>query len=487
VTPSQRIAAVNRAPVRPNGDYVLYWMIAQRRTRSSFALDRAIARSEELGKPLLVLEALRCGYQWASARLHRFVIDGMADNARRLREAGVAYYAYLEPKPGEGSGLLAALAERACLVLTDEFPSFFLPRMVATAGRKLPVLLEQVDGNGLLPLRATDRVFGRAVDFRRFLQKNLIPHLLEGPKADPLAGLALPRLASLPKGIEKRWPNIAPALAAGEPVDLARLPIDHQVRAVHEKGGPAAGEEKLEEFVANRLPRYVDGRLDLQNRATSELSPYLHFGHLGAHQIFAALTAAEGWHPGKLKGEVTASKSGFWGMSENAEAFLDQLITWRELGYNCSAKLENYESYESLPEWAKKTLGEHAAEVRPTPYSLEELEAAESHDEIWNAAQRELLRDGKIHNYLRMLWGKKILEWSPSPQEALERMVHLNNKYALDGRNPNSYSGIFWCLGRYDRPWFPERQIFGTIRYMSSASTARKMNLKDYAQRSLFV
>jgi deoxyribodipyrimidine photo-lyase len=480
VTPAQRIAAVNRAPVRPNGDYVLYWMIAQRRTRSSFALDRAIARSEELGKPLLVLEALRCGYQWASARLHRFVIDGMADNARRLREAGVAYYAYLEPKPGEGSGLLAALAERACLVLTDEFPSFFLPRMVAAAGRKLPVLLEQVDGNGLLPLRATDRVFGRAVDFRRFLQKNLIPHLLEGPKADPLAGLALPRLASLPKGIEKRWPNVAPALAAGEPVDLARLPIDHQVRAVHEKGGPAAGEEKLEEFVAHRLPRYVDGRLDLQNRATSELSPYLHFGHLGAHQIFAAVTAAEGWHPGKLTGEVTASKSGFWGMSENAEAFLDQLITWRELGYNCSAKLENYESYESLPEWAKKTLGEHAADVRPSPYSLEELEAAETHDEIWNAAQRELLRDGKIHNYLRMLWGKKILEWSPSPQEALERMVHLNNKYALDGRNPNSYSGIFWCLGRYDRPWFPERPIFGTIRYMSSASTARKLNLKPY-------
>jgi deoxyribodipyrimidine photo-lyase len=480
VTPSQRIAAVNWAPVRPNGDYVLYWMIAQRRTRSSFALDRAIARAEELGKPLLVFEALRCGYEWASARLHRFVIEGMADNARRLREAGVAYYAYLEPQPGEGRGLLAALAERACLVLTDEFPSFFLPRMVAAAGRKLPVLLEQVDGNGLLPLRATDRLFGRAVDFRRFLQKNLIPHLLEGPKADPLEGLALPRLASLPKGMEKRWPNIAPALEAGEAVDLARLPIDHKVKAVHERGGAAAGEVKLEDFVASRLQRYVDGRLDLQNRATSELSPYLHFGHVGTHQVFAAVTEAEGWHPGKLTGEVTASKSGFWGMSENAEAVFDQLITWRELGYNCSAKLENYDCYESLPEWAKKTLGEHAGDPRPTCYSLEELEAAETHDEIWNAAQRELLRDGKIHNYLRMLWGKKILEWSPSPQEALERMVHLNNKYALDGRNPNSYSGIFWCLGRYDRPWFPERPIFGTIRYMSSASTARKLNLKPY-------
>lgn len=478
--PPLRLAAVNTAPIRPGGDYVLYWMIAQRRTRSSFALDRAIARAKELGKPLLVLEALRCGYAWASERLHRFVAGGMVDNASRLRQAGVAYYAYLEPRPGEGSGLLAALAERACVVVTDDFPSFFLPRMVAAAGRKLPVLLEQVDGNGLLPLRATDRVFGRAVDFRRFLQKNLIPHLLEGPRENPLRDLELPRLHTLPPGLEKRWPNLASTLEAGKPVDLTRLPIDRKVPAVGEKGGSAAGEEKLEEFIARRLPRYVEGRLDLENRATSELSPYLHFGHLGAHQVFAALAAAEDWHPGKLTGDVTAARSGFWGMSENAEAFLDQLITWRELGYNCSAKLENCESYESLPEWAKKTLGEHAGDVRPTPYSLEELESAETHDEIWNAAQRELLQDGKIHNYLRMLWGKKILEWSGSPEEALDRMVHLNNKYALDGRNPNSYSGIFWCLGRYDRPWFPERPIFGTIRYMSSASTIRKLNLKTY-------
>lgn len=481
--PSPRLGNLNRAPWRPEGDYVLYWMIAQRRTRANFALDRAIAKAAELGKPLLVLEALRCGYPWASDRLHAFVLAGMADNTRRFAASPVSYYAYLERHQDEGRGLLAALADRACLVVTDEFPGFFLPRMAEAAGRRLEVRLEQVDGNGLLPLRATDRVFGRAVDFRRFLQKSLLPHLLEGPAEDPLENLALPRLAALPAAVLARWPNLAPALLAGEPISLEHLPIDHRVapvRAEVARGGSAAGEKKLADFVARRLPRYVEGRTDLLRRATSELSPYLHFGHVGAHQVFAAVAAAEKWHPGKLTGSVTASRSGFWGMNKNAENFLDEFLTWRELGYNFCSKVEGYDRYDSLPDWARATLGAHAGDPRPQSYSLEELESARTHDEVWNAAQRELLIDGRIHNYLRMLWGKKILEWSSSPPEALEVMVHLNNKYALDGRNPNSYSGIFWCLGRYDRPWFPERPIFGTIRYMSSDNTRRKLDLKPY-------
>ncbi len=480
--PSLRLGNVNRAPLRPDGDYVLYWMIAQRRTRANFALDRAIEKARELGKPLLVLEALRSGYPWASDRLHAFVIAGMADNARRFAASPISYYAYVEAEDGEGRGLLETLAERACLVVTDEFPAFFLPHMVEAAGRRLGVRLEQVDGNGVLPLRATDRVFGRAVDFRRFLQKSLLPHLLERPDEDPLDGLELPRLAPLPAALVRRWPNRAADLAAGTPLDLAALPIDHGVPQIRggAVGGAAAGEKTLAEFVARRLSRYVEGRLDLVRRATSELSPYLHFGHVGAHQVFAAIAKAERWHPGRLTGNVTASRSGFWGMGENAEAFLDEFITWREIGYNFCSKVAGYDHYETLPDWARATLAKHEGDERPDLYSLAELEDARTYDEVWNAAQRELRVDGRIHNYLRMLWGKKILEWSRSPQEALEVMVHLNNKYALDGRNPNSYSGIFWCLGRYDRPWFPERPIFGTIRYMSSDSTRRKLDLKPY-------
>jgi deoxyribodipyrimidine photo-lyase len=180
---------------------------------------------------------------------------------------------------------------------------------------------------------------------------------------------------------------------------------------------------------------------------------------------------------------VTGRREGWWGADANVEAFLDQLVTWREIGFNMCAHAADYDSYESLPEWAKKTLARHARDPRPALYSREQLERAGTHDRLWNAAQRQLLTEGIIHNYLRMLWGKKILEWSPTPMDALATMIELNNKYALDGRDPNSYSGIFWILGRYDRPWGPERPIFGTVRYMSSDNTAKKLKVRNYLEK----
>ena len=163
--------------------------------------------------------------------------------------------------------------------------------------------------------------------------------------------------------------------------------------------------------------------------------------------------------------------------------FLDQLITWRELGYNMCALRDDYDRYESLPFWAEKTLQDHTKDRRLYKYTIDQFEAGKTHDPLWNAAQMQLVREGRLHNYLRMLWGKKILEWSGSPPEALRIMIELNNKYGLDGRDPNSYSGIFWVLGRYDRPWGPERAIFGKIRYMSSEHTARKIRVKDFIKK----
>ena len=478
--PPLRVTACNQAPVHESGEYVLYWMIAARRTGWNFGLERAADWARHLGKPLLVLEALRCDYPWASDRFHHFVIQGMAINARRLAKTRATYYPYVEPRPGQGKGLVEALAKRAAVVVTDEFPSFFLPRMVKTAGERLPVRLEQIDSNGLLPLRATDRVFLRAVDFRRFLQQTLPRHFEEVPRKNPLAHARIPWLDGPPTAIVRRWPvaDIG-ALTAGAGA-LAALPIDHSVSPLDFDGGSDAASQALSLFLDRRLDRYAEGRRDVIDRATSELSPYLHFGHISAHEIFAAITTREGWNPSRVFHKATAARCGWWGMSEEAEAFVDQLLTWRELGYNMSWQRDDYNRYRSLPAWARQSLEEHASDPREHIYTLVELEQAATHDELWNAAQRELVRDGRIHNYLRMLWGKKILKWSQAPSEALAAMIELNNKYAVDGRNPNSYSGIFWCLGRYDRAWGPERPIFGKIRYMTSGSTRRKLDAKSY-------
>jgi len=479
--PPLRVRAANDAPVRADGELVLYWMIAARRTRWSFALERATEWARELGLPLVVLEALRCDYRWASDRLHRFVVDGMADNAARLARHGVLYHPYVEPRAGTGRGLLAALASRAAVVVTDDFPGFFLPHMVAAAARQCPVRLEAVDGNGLLPLRAAGRAFERALDLRRFLQRELPAHLDAMPRADPLAGAALPRLAELPAEIRRRWPA-AEIGGRGDGGLVAGLPIDHTVAPVALRGGERAAGERLRRFIETGLPRYGALRGQPLAETSSGLSPYLHFGHLAAHEVFARLAAREGWSPSRLGLDRRGRREGWWGMGAPAEAFLDQLVTWRELGYIGCLHRADCERYESLPAWARATLDRHAADPRPWTYSLADLAAARTHDRVWNAAQRQLRGEGVIHNYLRMLWGKKILEWSPTPRAALATMLELNNRWALDGRDPNSYSGISWCLGRYDRPW-PERPIFGTVRSMSSASTLRKLDLEAYLAR----
>lgn len=481
--PETRLTTRNKEPVSGSGEFVLYWMIAYRRVGWNFALQRAADWARTLRKPLLVLEALRCDYRWASDRLHRFVMDGMAENARRLAGKSVAYYPYVEPRPGAGKGLLAALAAHACVVVTDDYPAFMLPRMVAAAAGHLRIRLEQVDSNGLLPLRAADRVFDSAYSFRRFLQRELAEHLLDFPDPDPLAADDLPPPPPLPEEIVGRWPVASPNLFEGNGNVLFDIPIDHAVRPVEMRGGSLAAEEALRRFLKRKLESYEEDRRYPDEEGTSGLSPYMHFGHISAHQVFAELMAREGWTEQRLFPLSTGSRSGWWGVSSAAEAFLDQLVTWRELGFNMCWQREEFDRYEALPQWALSTLRQHAADPRPFLYSTEEFEAAKTHDVVWNAAQTQLLREGGIHNYMRMLWGKKILEWSPSPQDALETMIELNNKYALDGRDPNSYSGIFWVLGRYDRPWGPERPVYGTVRYMSSEATLKKTHAREYLSR----
>ena len=469
-------------PGRTAGRFVLYWMVGARRLGWNPALDHAATLARQLNLGLLVFEPLRLDYPWASARFHTFVLQGMVDNAAAAAGLpGVTYFPYVEPTRGGSRGLLEALAAEAAVVVTDDVPGFFQARMVEGVAPRLPCPVEVVDGWGVAPLRAPGQAFPTAFAFRRFLQAQLASFLPYRPAADPFATPLTSPAPALPANVATRWPafDVRQDVAAY----VRGLAIDQSVGAVDDlPGGARTASTRLARFITRGLPRYVDDRNDPDAAVTSGLSPYLHFGHLSAHEIFHAVMQREGWL-GEVPRGGRGARAGWWGVSAEAEGFLDQLVTWRELGANACTFLPAYDTYGSLPSWARATMEKHAGDVRDPLYTRDQLDASATYDVIWNAAQRELRQDGRLHNYLRMLWGKKILQWTRSPEEALAVMIELNNKYALDGRDPNSYSGIFWTLGRYDRPWGPEREIFGTIRYMSSDNTARKVKLKGYLER----
>ncbi|MGE0591078.1 MAG: deoxyribodipyrimidine photolyase [Vicinamibacterales bacterium] len=480
MVPSVRVRACNDAPVRQERAYVLYWMTTQRRAAWNPPLDAAVAWALRLDRPLVVLETLACDEPWASDRFHRFIVEGMRDNREAFAGSPVQYYPYVGQAPGDTDALLLALATEACVVVTDDYPTRVVSEAIAAVAGRLDVTLEAIDGNGLLPMRATTQVYPSAHAFRRHFQKTIHEHLPHGPSARPLRRLtgALP---ALPLAITRQWPIADLEHLATADDALAALPIDHGVRPVATRGGTQAARACLTRFLESGLPRYSEDRSHPDREGTSRLSPYLHTGHLGVHEIFTTAMRRAGWL-GVLPARATGSKAGWWGVAPELEAFLDELLVWRELGFNMCALRPDYAEYASLPAWARATLAAHGDDPRPFRYSLEEFETARTHDRVWNAAQRELVRDGRLHNYMRMLWGKKILEWTDTPESALTVMIQLNNKYALDGRDPNSYSGIFWVLGRYDRPW-PERPVFGTIRCMTSDSAVRKLDLDAYLRR----
>lgn len=481
-----RVRALNERPVHGGGRFVLYWMVGCRRATSSFPLDRAIAWSEALQRPLVVLEALRVDYPWASDRHHRFVLDGMRDNALAFRESPAFYYPYVEPAPGAGKGLLEELARQACVVITDDTPGFFLPRMVSAAASRVGVRLEAVDGNGLLPLRLATRAYPAAVHFRRHVQRHLREALRVVPAAAPFANRALPRAPELPPGVIARWPpaptRLLDAETDGGMEALRGLPIDHGVAVAATAGGSRAAATALAGFIDRRLDLYHDAHRHPDDDGTSRLSPYLHFGHLAPHAVFAAVARHERWSLGRLASRATGSRTGWWGVGPGAEAFLDQLVVWRELAFNTCVFVADFDQYHSLPRWALDTLDRHRRDRRPYLYSLEQFEEARTHDPLWNAAQRQLREEGWMHNYLRMLWGKKILEWTRDGEEALRVMRAVMDRWALDGRDANSHAGYFWTLGRYDRPW-PERPVFGTVRSMSSDSARRKVRVSALLNR----
>jgi len=472
-----RLRRLNPTRIRRGGEYVLYWMQACRRLHASHALDYALLCCEELNRPLVVYEGLRHDYPWASRRIHRFVLEGMRDNAAAAERLGIAYWPFAGTPASPGRGLLAGLAERAALVVTDDFPCFVVPGQSAALAHRTEVPVFAVDGNGLFPLASLGEAAAAAAHLRPRLHRSF-------PDAWQHRARTRPRVPTAARGGPgapfETWDP------ASIDATLERLPFADDVAPVPGlRGGTRAGRARLKKFLESGLDGYAERRstpVPPDEAHQSRLSAWLHFGHVAVQEVAEATLARGDWSIDRLQPGARGRREGFFGADADTEAFLDELLTWRDLGYLWQRhRRDDAESLRSaLPGWAWETLRSHAGDERPWRYDPEQLEAADTHDPIWNAAQRELVATGAIHNYLRMLWGKKVLQWSRQPELAYRTLVHLNNKYALDGRDPNSWSGILWCFGLFDRPWAPERPVFGRVRYMSSRNTARKFKIDGY-------
>lgn len=459
----QRLRWLREGPAR-DGGYVLYWMQMYRRARSNAALDEAIRTADRLGLPVVVYEGLGVRYPGACDRHHRFVLGCARETALALAERGIRYVFHLRRGAGEGPAAAAEMLAGAAVAVVDDYPAFVLPAvtraaLARTADAGVPVLA--VDDNGVVPLAEMEKRHYAARTLRPVLHR-LLPAYLhpleerEPRRADPDVAVPVEGLADDLRG----------ATDADLDAMVASCDVDHDVPPSRRfPPGRAAGSARLDRFLADGLGRYAAESADPGSDARSGLSPYLHFGCLSAREVALRVLAA--YAPG-----------------DDVDAFLEQLVVRRELAFNFCRFTpgERHASLEALPEWARETLAEHADDERPWLYGREAFERAETHDEVWNAAQRELLHTGTIHGYARMLWGKKIIEWSPDYESALETMIALHDRYALDGRDPATYANVLWCFGLHDRA-FGERPVFGKLRPMTTESTRRKHDVDRYLRR----
>ena len=450
---NERVIQLNDRPVNTNARYVLYWMQMYKRVDNNHSLIYAIRRANELRLPLVVYEGLKYYYPWASDRIHTFILEGVDEKRREFEQLGIRYVFYLQKDADAPKNTVAALAKDAALIVTDDYPCFIIPQHNRRVAERAEIPVYAVDSNGIIPMSKFDKEEYAAYTIRPKINKLLDRYL----KPLPSEAVDFPSV-----GIEVDCPetlvtedNIA-SLVAG-------CGIDHSVPASrHYKGGTNEGRKRLKKFVDESLPDYDKARSKPDRDGSSRLSSYLHFGYLSPLEI--ALTVQQADAP-----------------QESIDAYLEELIVRRELSFNMTSFNAHYDSLAALPAWVQKTMREHADDARQFNYSLEQLEAGETHDELWNAAQSEMVATGEMHNYVRMLWGKNVIAWSPSYEVAFETLVHLNNKYCLDGRDPNSYAGFLWCFGKHDRAWF-ERPVFGLIRYMASHSTGKKFDSKKYIE-----
>ena len=442
----ERIQNLNEEEVG-GGDYVLYWMQSSQRAEQNHALEYAVQRANELGQRLLVVFGLTDDYPEANLRHYAFMLEGLADVEDALGKRGIKFVV----RKGSPDAVALEAGKNASLIVTDR--GYMRPqrewREKVAKGAKCPLV--QVESDVVVPVELAS---GKQEHAARTLRPRIQSHL-----DDFLVELTPTKPEKQSSNMQEDGLDLSDIQKVLDGMDL-----DTSVGALSHlyRGGNSEAKKIFRRFLEKSLPDYDANRNQPQTDYVSHMSKYLHFGHVSP--IWLAL-------------EAKGASGG-----ENTDSFLEELIVRRELTFNFVFYNDDYDSYANLPGWAKKTLEDHKKDDREHAYTAKQLEAAETHDEYWNAAMKEMVHTGYMHNYMRMYWGKKILEWSNTPEHAYRTTLYLNNKYFLDGRDPNSYANVAWVFGQHDRGW-TEREVYGKVRYMSAGGLERKSKPDQYVEK----
>jgi deoxyribodipyrimidine photo-lyase len=443
----ERIRPLNEKDVR-EGDYVLYWMQEAQRAEYNHALEYAVQRANELGHPLLVIFGLMTGYPEANLRHYAFLLEGLQDVKEALKERKIKFVV----RWGSPDEVALDTGKTASLIVCDMSYLRLQKKWREKVAEAADCAVVQVETEVVVPVEL-------ASDKREHAARTLRPKIREHLD-EFLVGLE-------PTTVEKQSLNMqADGLDLSDVGEiLDNMELDRSVKPLSHlyRGGTSEAKKILEHFLESRLDTYVEHRNQPQTDDVSHMSKYLHYGHISP--IHVALKIQDANSP-----------------QEDLDSYLEELIIRRELSMNFCHYTPDYDKFSCLPNWARETLEEHKDDEREYLYTRKQLENAETHDEYWNAAMNEMRHTGYMHNYMRMYWGKKVLEWSASPGEAFATTLYLNNKYFLDGRDPNSYANVAWVFGQHDRGW-KERDVYGTVRYMSAGGLKRKAKPEEYVEK----
>jgi deoxyribodipyrimidine photo-lyase len=452
LTKDARVTVRRSGDPDPEGRCVVYWMQRAQRGKDNHAVDLAVKVANTLRLPVVVYFAAISDFPHANLRHYVFLQQGLKDIEEDLASRGIAFL--MRRAPHESHEQLFADVE-AAIVIGDENPMREPQRWRQDLASRLKIPFWTVDADVIVPSKLIEKAQYGAYTIRPRLYR-LLPDYMHGYE-----NLTADHEWKRPKGFHSD--------SLEEDITIGWKNLDRSVAPVEAwTGGAHAADKRLRHFIDSILPEYETSRNRPEVDGSSGLSPYLHFGHIGPLTIALAIEDSV-----KQKPNLRSAR----------DAFFNELIVWRELAINFVRYTANYDSHECAEPWASRTIAEHARDEREFLYTLEELEGAQTHDPLWNAAQQQMVHHGWMHNVMRMYWAKKILEWTPDVATAAKYAIHLNDKYFLDGRDPNGYAGVAWAVvGKFDRAW-NERPIFGKIRYMSGASTGRKFNSKLYIQQ----